>query len=57
MLDIKRLDHFGLAAGEIKDLGLIELSDSHFEKDDKENISTGEAVAGMIYSIPILVVV
>ena len=46
-----------MAAGEIKDLGLIELSDSHFEKDDKENISTGEAVAGMIYSIPILVVV
>ena len=48
MLDIKRLDHFGLVAGVIKDLGLIELIDSHFEKDDKENISTGEAVAGMI---------
>jgi transposase len=48
MLDIKRLDHFGLVAGVIKDLELVKLIDSHFEKDDKENISTGEAVAGMI---------
>ncbi|MBF0204951.1 MAG: IS1634 family transposase, partial [Desulfamplus sp.] len=48
MLDIKRLDHFGLVAGAIKDLKIIELIDSHFEKDDKEHISTGEAIAGMI---------
>lgn len=48
MLDIKRLDHFGLVAGVIKDLKIIELIDSHFEKDEQENISTGEAIAGMI---------
>lgn len=48
MLDIKRLDHFGLVAGIIKDLKLIELIDSHFELDKQENISTGEAIAGMI---------
>ena len=34
MLEIKRLDHFGLAAGVIKDLGLIELIDKHCEYDD-----------------------
>jgi len=48
MLEIKRLDHFGLVAGAIKDLKIIELIDSHFENNDKENISTGEAIAGMI---------
>ena len=48
MLDIKRLDHFGLVAGIIRDLKLIELIDSHFELDKQENISTGEAIAGMI---------
>ena len=48
MLDIKRLDHFGVVSGVIKNLGLIELIDSHFEENDKQNISTGEAVAGMI---------
>jgi transposase len=48
MLEIKRLDHFGLVAGVIKDLGLIELIDKHFEYEDTEHISTGEAVAGMI---------
>ena len=48
MLDIKRLDHFGLVAGIIKDLNLIELIDNHFENNDQENITTGEAIAGMI---------
>ena len=48
MLDIKRLDHLGLVAGTIKDLKLVEFIDSHFEQNDKENISTGEAIAGMI---------
>lgn len=48
MLDVKRLDHFGIVAGTIKDLKIIELIDSHFENHDKENISTGEAIAGMI---------
>ena len=48
MLEIKRLDHFGIVAATIKDLKIIELIDSHFEQDDKENITTGEAIAGMI---------
>jgi len=48
MLDIKRLDPLGLVAGTIKNLGLAEFIDSHFEQDDKKNISTGEAIAGMI---------
>ena len=48
MLDIKRLDHFGLVAGTIKDLNLIEVIDNHFENNDQENITTGEAIAGMI---------
>ncbi|WP_425430026.1 IS1634 family transposase, partial [Desulfamplus magnetovallimortis] len=42
------MDHFGLVAGAIKDLKIVELIDRHFDNDDKENISTGEAIAGMI---------
>lgn len=37
-----------MVAGVIKDLKIIELIDSHFEKNEQENISTGEAIAGMI---------
>ena len=48
MLNIKRFGHLGLVAATIKDLGLVEFIDSHFKQDDKENISTGEAIAGMI---------
>ena len=48
MDDIQCLDHLGLVAGTIKDLKLVEFIDSHFEQDDKETISTGEAIAGMI---------
>jgi len=47
-LEIKRLDHLGLVSGVIKDLKLIEMIDEHIEPDEQEEISTGEAVAGMI---------
>ena len=45
MPDIKHSDHFGSVAGTIKDSGMVELIDSHFGNDEKENISTGEAIA------------
>lgn len=49
-IEIKRLDHLGIVAGVIKDLGLIERIDERLKKDEQaqEKISAGEAVAGMI---------
>ena len=49
-MDIKRLDHLGIVAGVIKDLGLIEAIDERLQKDknEQEHISPGEAIAGMI---------
>jgi transposase len=45
---IFRVDHLGLVAGAIKDLGIIKLIDARIPPDEKEEISTGEAIAGMI---------
>ena len=45
---VERLDHLGIIAGVIQDLGIIEMIDSRIVPDDREEISTGEAVAGMI---------
>ena len=47
-MEISRLDHFGIIAGVIKDLGIIETIDDHIEPDAREEITAGEAVAGMI---------
>ena len=49
-MNIKRLDHLGIVAGIIKDLGLIEAIDQRLQKDElgQEKITPGEAVAGMI---------
>jgi len=47
-IEIKRLDHLGIVAGVIKDLKLIEMIDERIEPNEQEEISTGEAVAGMI---------
>ncbi len=47
-LEIKRLDHLGIVAGVIKDLKLTEMIDERIKPDEQEEISTGEAVAGMI---------
>jgi transposase len=44
----QRLDHLGIIAGVIKDIGLVELIDNRIPKHAKQDISTGEAVAGMI---------
>jgi len=45
---VERLDHLGIVAGVIHDLGIIEMIDSRIEPDEREEISTGEAIAGMI---------
>jgi transposase len=47
-LQIERLDHLGTISGIIKDLGLIERIDARIVPDADEEITTGEAVAGMI---------
>lgn len=46
--DVKRIDHLGIVAGVIKDLGIIELINERIPEHPKEEISAGEAVAGMI---------
>lgn len=45
---VERLDHLGLIAGVIKDLRIIEMIDARIEPDEREHITTGEAIAGMI---------
>src|SRR5215467_201818 len=47
-LRVERLDHFGLIACVIKDLGLIDMIDSRLVPDEQAAITPGEAVAGMI---------
>jgi transposase len=49
-MDIKRLDHLGIVAGIIKELKLVEAIDKRLQKDEneQENITPGEAIAGMI---------
>lgn len=47
-IKIERLDHLGIVAGVIKDLGIIELIDKKIEPDDREEVTTGEAIAAMI---------
>lgn len=44
----ERLDHLGLIASVIKDLGLIGMVDARLVPDDQEEITPGEAVAGMV---------
>jgi transposase len=45
---VERLDHLGLLASVIKDLGLIDMINKRLVPDDQEVITPGEAVAGMI---------
>ena len=45
---VERLDHLGVVAGIIKDLKLIEFIDNRIPSDSREEISCGEAIAGMI---------
>ena len=45
---VERLDHLGLVACMIKDLGLIRMIDARLIPDAQEEITPGEAVAGML---------
>jgi transposase len=45
---VERLDHLGVIASVIKDLGLIDMIDTRLVPDEQEKITPGEAVAGMI---------
>ena len=45
---VERLDHLGLIASMIKDVGLISMVDARLVPDAQEEITPGEAVAGMI---------
>jgi transposase len=45
---VERLDHLGLIASVIKDLGLIRMIDARLVPDEHEEMTPGEAVAGMI---------
>ena len=48
VITVERLDHLGIIAGVIQDVGIIEMIDARIVPDDQEDITTGEAVAGMI---------
>src|SRR4030095_8921367 len=45
---VERLDHLGVIAALIKDLGLVNMIDTHLVPDRQAMITPGEAVAGMI---------
>jgi len=45
---VERLDHLGLIASVINDLGLVNVIDARLKPDEQEAITPGEAVKGMI---------
>src|SRR2546427_3433983 len=47
-ISVERLDHLGVVVSVIKDLRLIEMIDARLLLHDQEEITAGEAVAGMI---------
>jgi transposase len=47
-LRVERLDHIGVIASVIKDLGLIDMINARLVPDEPEVITPGEAIAGMI---------
>jgi len=51
-IKIKRLDHHGIVAGVIDDLNMVSLLDKHLPQDDKQEITPGEAIKGMIMNGP-----
>src|SRR5881409_892734 len=48
LVTVERLDHLGLIAEVIKDIGLIDMIDTRLVPDNQEEITPGEAIAGMI---------
>jgi hypothetical protein len=47
-MSVERLDHLGVVASVIKDVGIIEMIDARLGLHAQEEIPAGEAVAGMI---------
>lgn len=47
-VSVERLDHLGIVASVIKDLGIIEMIDARLGLHEQEEITAGEAVAGMV---------
>src|SRR2546430_3498926 len=47
-VDVERLDHLGVIASVIKDLGLIDMINARLVPDAQEVLTPGEAVAGMM---------
>jgi len=47
-VSVERLDHLGVVASVIKDLGIIEMINARVPPHTQEEITTGEAIAGMI---------
>ena len=47
-LEIQRLDHWGIVAGIMKDLGFTELINEAIGTDKQEILTTGDIVAGMV---------
>ncbi len=47
-IEVKRIDHLGIVAGTIKDLGIIDIINNQIGSDDQEEVSAGEVVAAMI---------
>ena len=45
---VEDVDHLGIVAGVIQDLNIIDMIDSRITPDEREEITTGEAIAGMI---------
>jgi transposase len=45
---VERLDHLGVIAAVIKDVGIIDMLDARLVPDSQEEITPGEAVAGMM---------
>ena len=41
---VERIDHLGIIAGVIQDLGIIDMIDSRITPDEREEITTGEAI-------------
>jgi transposase len=48
MVRVERLDHLGLIAAVINDLGLVSIIDARLTPDEQEAITPGEAIKGMI---------
>jgi len=47
-IKIKRLDHYGIFSGVIEDLKVVNILDQYLPQDEKQEITPGEAVKGMI---------